>query len=460
MNDADWRSRVCWVVVHPDRPEVLALEQEGGLALPETELATKVWTADAAVILPAVAELVGFDVVLLCCVDEHEDEAARLLRATLMAAPRAAAPPRPDARWVGREELAGAAFQRHQQAMVAGVLDELAGGPAGPVRAPWAARGWFQAAEGWLRGSLDTLGNAATGPVRQLQVWELSCILRAPTTSGDVWFKASRDLPLFVNEAVLIRELAGLFPGHVPAPLAVDAERRWMALADFGPEVGWDAPAADREDVLATFARLQIQAASQVDRLLAAGCLDRRLPWLAAQAERWLPAVDETGRLPGIDAATWLSAGEAAELAAAGPRLAAMCGELAAAAVPATLLHGDLHLGNVAKGHDGYVFFDWTDACVAHPFLDMITIFHEEDDALRGRLRDAYLAEWTRFAPPDRLRRAWELAEPLGALHHAVSYRSIVANLDPPIDLHMMRSTAFWLRKVLAGLRQAPAAPG
>jgi hypothetical protein len=87
MNDADWRSRVCWVVVHPDRPEVLALEQEGGLALPETELATKVWTADAAAMLPAVAELVGFDVVLLCCVDEHEDEAARVLRATLMAAP-------------------------------------------------------------------------------------------------------------------------------------------------------------------------------------------------------------------------------------------------------------------------------------------------------------------------------------------------------------------------------------
>jgi hypothetical protein len=319
MNDADWRSRVSWVVVHPDRPEVLAVEQAGVLALPETELPAKVWTAEATAVLPAVGELVGFDVVLLCCVGEHEDEAARLLRATLMAAPRAAAPPGPGARWVGREDLAGAAFQHHDQPMVAGVLDELAGEPAGPDRAPWVARGWFQAAEGWLRGTLDTLGNAATGPVQQVQVWELSCILRAPTTAGDVWFKASRDLPLFVNEAVLIHELAGLFPDHVPAPLAIDAERRWMALADFGPEVGWDAPVAVREDVLGTFARLQIQAASQVDQLLGMGCLDRRLPWLAAQAERWLPAVDQTGRLPGIDAATWLSADEEAELAAAGP---------------------------------------------------------------------------------------------------------------------------------------------
>jgi hypothetical protein len=414
MDDSGWRSRIRWVVVHPDRPAVLLMERTGALALPETELPAKVWTADATAILPALRELVGFDAVLLGCVREHQDEAARVLAATLMATPREAAPPGPGARWAGREDLAGAAFPQHDQAMVAGVLDELAEGPAGSGRAPWAARGWFQAAEGWLRGSLDTLGDVATGPVQQVQLWELSCILRVPTVHGDVWFKASRDSPLFVNEAVLTRELAGLFPDHVPAPLAVDA----------------------------------------VDRLLGAGCLDRRLAWLSAQAEGWLPAVQETGRLAGIDAATWLSADEVAELAAAGPRLAAMCGELAAFAVPATLLHGDLHLSNVAKGPAGYLFFDWTDACVAHPFLDMITVFHEEDGALRDRLRDAYLAEWTRFEPPDRLRRAWELAEPLGALHHAVSYRSIVANLDPPIDLHMMQSTAYWLRKVIAGLRR------
>jgi aminoglycoside phosphotransferase (APT) family kinase protein len=123
-------------------------------------------------------------------------------------------------------------------------------------------------------------------------------------------------------------------------------------------------------------------------------------------------------------------------------------------------VHGDLHLSNVAHGPRGYLFFDWTDACVAHPFVDMISIFQEEEGALRDRLRDAYLTEWARFEPPDRLLRAWGLAEPLGALNHAVSYRSIVANLEPPIDLHMMQSTAYWLRKVIAGLRQAAGGRG
>ena len=266
------------------------VEQAGVLALPETELGAEVWTADATATLPALSELVGLDAVLLGCVSEHKDPSARVQQATLVAAPHDMAPLHPGARWVGRADFAGAALQHDEHAAVAaGILDELAGGPGGAGRAPWAAPGWFQAAERWLHGSLATLGYAATGPVQQLRAWELSCILRTPTAQGDVYFKAVRESPLFVNEAVVTRALAALFPDHVPAPLAIDAEHRWMALADFGAELGWDAPVEVREDVLRTFARLQIEAVSQVDRLLGAGCLDRRLAWLAAQAERWLP---------------------------------------------------------------------------------------------------------------------------------------------------------------------------
>jgi aminoglycoside phosphotransferase (APT) family kinase protein len=217
-------------------------------------------------------------------------------------------------------------------------------------------------------------------------------------------------------------------------------------------------PVAVREEVLRTFAGLQIDAASQVDRLLEAGCLDCRLGWLADQAERWLPAIEEAGRLRGIDAATWLSADELAELRAAVPRLTANCAQLAGYAIPPSLVHGDLHLGNVAQGPRGYVFFDWTDASVAHPFLDLLTFFQEDgeeiDGALRDRLCDAYLSEWTAFEPTERLRRAWQLAEPLGALHQALGYRSTVAELAP-VERHTAESTAYWLRKVLAGLRQA-----
>jgi hypothetical protein len=44
--------------------------------------------------------------------------------------------------------------------------------------------------------------------------------------------------------------------------------------------------------------------------------------------------------------------------------------------------------------------------------------------------------------------------EPTGALALTVGYRSIVANLEPSIDPHMMQSTAYWLRTVIAGPRR------
>jgi hypothetical protein len=325
---------------------------------------------------------------------------------------------------------------------------------------PWAQPRWFERAERWLRASSASLGYQPTGPVDRVQVWELSCVLRLPTARGDVYFKATADSPLFVNEGVVMGVLAGLFGDRVPRPLAVDAERRWMLLADVGEQLGGDehgagVPVEVGEDVLRAFARLQVDAVRHADRLLAAGFADRRLPRLAGEAARWLPEIEATGRLPGIDAATWLSAEEMAALRAAVPRLAACCGALAAYAVPPSLVHGDLHLSNVARGPRGYRFFDWSDTCVAHPFADAIIVLEEEDGARRDRLRDAYLSGWTAFEPAERLLRAWRLAEPLVALHQAVSYRSIVANLGPPIDRHMMQSTAWWLRKVLA----APALP-
>jgi hypothetical protein len=63
----------------------------------------------------------------------------------------------------------------------------------------------------------------------------------------------------------------------------------------------------------------------------------------------------------------------------------------------------------------------------------------------RARLRAAYLPAWSAFESPERLARAWELAVPLGALHQAVCYRSLVASLQPPTDLHLARSTAWCL---------------
>jgi aminoglycoside phosphotransferase (APT) family kinase protein len=112
-------------------------------------------------------------------------------------------------------------------------------------------------------------------------------------------------------------------------------------------------------------------------------------------------------------------------------------------------VHGDLHLSNVARRDGDYLFFDWTDACVTHPFLDLIDVFREEDAAARDALRDAYLSAWADFAARPELLRVWELAAPLAALNQAVSYRVIGASVEPGTTEQLEWALPYWLRLVL-----------
>ncbi len=279
-------------------------------------------------------------------------------------------------------------------------------------------------------------GTPCVGSVAQLKTWGISCVLRARTTAGDVYFKAASSGALFADEPALTAALAALYPTHVPLPLAIDRARGWMLLADVGPTLdaaaGGD-DAAVRAGWLGTFGQLQRAAAGQVDALLAVGGVDRRLQRLAAQVE---PLLGDTAALAGPDG---LDGAEIARLRALGPRLRAMCGALAGYGVPQTLVHGDLHSGNIAVRDGAYLYFDWTDGCVAHPFFDLPIVRYEAERAARGEgagegwpgLLEGYLAAWTAYERLERLREAWALAEPLGHLHQAISYWHICASLEP-----------------------------
>ena len=89
MSDDGWRARIRWVVVHPDREAVLVARRDGAVRLPEAEQPGQVWTADPAEVLPGLRDLLGADAVLLRCLEEDEDPADRVQRATLVAVPRA-----------------------------------------------------------------------------------------------------------------------------------------------------------------------------------------------------------------------------------------------------------------------------------------------------------------------------------------------------------------------------------
>lgn len=405
-----WRTTVRALVLHPTEPLLLDVP-------PELELPGRVQLPD---MLGAFRDR-GLDLVALA--EVREDADSDTLRGEVLLLTGLRGPEPAGARWVPPADDVVAALVRRATA------------PGEEPVQPWLRRDWLPAAEAWLRTVAEP-----TGPVVQHKVWDLSAVLSVPTAAGSIWLKSTVAAPLFADEARVTVALDRLFPGQVPRAVAVEPDRGWLALADFGPELGWQAPVADREEALRRFARLQQASVPHLVTLRAAGVRDRGLGWLA-------------GELPGrfrADALRRFEPGIADELAAAVPRLVALCEELAKYGVPDTLLHGDLHLGNVARGPDGgMLFFDWTDAAVGHPFVDVIAAGQGGSDAVRARLRDAYLAEWDAG-----LAGAWPVAEVLAAANQAVSYLSLEQFLrgDRPDPL-FGSFTGDWFRLVLDRLR-------
>jgi len=388
----------------------------------------------------ALASLTGVETVVVRAIERSADEERKVLDLGLELEPLGVAATAEGGIWTSPTELDEVPLSRDDSALVA----RYAADRPPPERPHWARRGWFSEAALWIEETLAARGRDTTAPIEQISSWCISSILRAVTDAGRVFFKATAPSPLFVDEGTVTRGLAAMFPGRVPTPIAIDPDRRWMLLDDFGPVVGWKADVETRVDVLSTFARMQLETTSRQDELLELGAFDRRPAWLASQILSLLDAPD-----------LGLEDDEREKLSALGPRFAEMCERLAAGAVPDALVHGDLHLSNVAGNGDGYVFFDWTDACLTHPFLDMLVVLFEEDAKLRPSLRDAYLGVWAEVAPEDELLELWALAEPLASLNQAVSYRSIIANVERGAAPEFDAMVPFFLRKALASSERA-----
>lgn len=435
MSDKRWISRVHGLIRDADGG-VLVLVSDDSATLPYAEIEGYA-DFELSKTREAFASLVGVDTVAVRPVARTADEESRVLDIALeleLLEPRTAS--RPEVDWLAPGDSAWYSLPARDREL----LERLFADEPPPERAPWARPGWFAEAAGWIEGSLAELGRPAIGPVEQVSSWCISSILRVPTATGNVFFKATARSPLFVDEGAVTRGLAGLLPENVPLPIALDADRRWMLLDDFGPPVGWKAPLETQVEVLTLFARLQLETSGRIDELMSLGALDRRLAWLAAQIES----------LPRAPGALGLDDEELERLDALVPDFVDSCARLAAGAVPDTLVHGDLHLDNVARGDGTYVFFDWTDACVTHPFLDLIAVIFEENRDLRHALQDAYLSVWEKVASREDLLELWRLAEPLAALNQAVSYRHILENVEPGTVHDLESMLPYFVRKALA----------
>ena len=381
----------------------------------------------------AFSELLGLDTVVIRPVARALDDKHNVVETALELELLGSAP---NGRWLGHDDAARDTLSPPDRELVEHVFADQ----GHPLRPRWAHPGWFSRTSDWLDGALGAIGRARTGPVEQVSNWCISSILRAPTADGDAYVKATAHLPLFVDEGAVTLGLAERFPGRIPVPRAVDGDERLMLLDDFGPIVGWKADNDAKLDVLARYAAMQVESASMRDDLIALGMFDRSPEWLAGAIGGLLADGDDT---------LGLEPAERERLDALLPTFLELCERLAAGPLPVTVVHGDLHLANVARGRDDYVFFDWTDASVGNPLMDMLLVFFEEIEALREAMRDIYLSAWIETGSRDELLDVWQLGQPLAALNQAISYRSIVDNVEPGTGDEMSPMLPWWLRKAL-----------
>ncbi len=431
----------------PGGRRFLVVERNGGPELP--------WVEAAMPYLPRVYQLnnalrerFGMEAITLYCAHYHKDYERRRKTGLYVVENHSTGWSPPEgARWAGEEVVQELRLPVEEfRPAIAQWLEEQRTGQVPALRAPWGRKGWYDGAVEWARESVEGLGLSLEGQLEQAKHWDISTVSRVPTSGGDYYFKAVPGI--FAHEPRITAELARLYPGIVPGPAAWterDGEG-WMLTASFGDTVIWDGNLPALEEALRLLAQVQIDSVGRLEHLLASGARDRDVRQLPGQ----VAALLDDDPSPSM-----LEAGEVERLRALLPAIERECEQLVSGPIPQTLVHGDFHGGNIALVDGRPLIFDWTDACIAHPFFDLATVLDTdnapESPGAAERLRDAYLGEWSAYGSPEELREAFAAAYRLAPLHHAVSYAHLNAIMEQATLADLGPSLPYFLGLFLKG---------
>ena len=310
--------------------------------------------------------------------------------------------------------------------------------PDDPLRQTWARPGGPAADLTWADNVLAAIGRPRVARAQQVRTWNLSSLWRLETTGGAAWLKVVP--PFFAHEGALLDALAG-GPVTVPRVLGRDGPR---SLLDEVPgDDRYDAPIAERLEMIDGLVRLQAAWSTRTDELLGLGLPDWRAPALshaiASLVER------EGDGLDGQDRAT---------LSAFVDGLPARFAALAACGLPDTLVHGDFHPGNVRGDGTTMTLLDWGDAGVGHPLLDQPAFLRDvPDPAVVATIRARWTDAWRTVVPGSDPKRAASLLAPVAAARQAVIYRRFLDGIETSEQPYHSADVPDWLHRTAAIVR-------
>jgi hypothetical protein len=276
------------------------------------------------------------------------------------------------------------------------------------ARADYARPGGPAESLRWAAGALAAVGRGPVTSSAQQRTWNLSAIWRLETPTGTVWLK---QVPrFFAHEPAVLRWLAGY---DVPPLLAADDAGR-MLLDHIDGEDLYGAGPAVRSAIAADMHRIQVAAAHRLGELRAIGVPYRSPAYLLA-------------RLPEI-----VTGHADPRLTTLVEDLPARLAEVAACGLPYTLVHGDLHPGNVRGHSEGpRTLIDWGDSSIGHPAFDILRLTDDVSDVDAARLTAEWADRWRADVPGCQPERAVDLLRPVAALRGAVVYNDFLAHIEP-----------------------------
>lgn len=429
------------ILPHATAGKILLISDKGGWVLPHF-IPVEHHFGVVSHINQVMQSLLGVEVTVLRCVYNHVNRAAKSVHRVYVLenhSPRWNPPAK--ACWVGAEELnyLTLVIPEHR-ALLKAWFAQMEKAEIAEKEVPWALPGWFDAARMWIYAQLERLEIKACFPIEQVKSWELACVLRLRTTVGTIYFKATPEL--FSQEPEFTRVLAKYYPDNLPRVLATNSEKHWILMQNVDGKPLQQFPDIQHwEAALREFAKIQIDSLKYLDIFVAKGWLELRLEHLYLLFKETRSWLDIWQFLPFVSP------------------LIAMLEKLANLRVPHTIVHGDLSPRNiyVTEKDKNYVYLDWSDSCISHPFFDLVRFLYEIEMDLpkyynnaRARLRNAYLEPWTIYEPMERLIPAFEQAsETLVSIYEAISDRQLLQKIETQFQWPNKTAVTFYIQRLL-----------
>jgi aminoglycoside phosphotransferase (APT) family kinase protein len=350
-------------------------------------------------------------------------------------------------RWVDPRDVIESLEPAEARSVVRRRMDRL-GRPRPAKEPPYARPGWFARPSAWMEERMTEAGLPVTESPRLAYQGPMGSVLKAGSNGQSTYLKWP--VPAFPHEAAISEALSRRAPDAVPMVIAAEPDQNWLLMLDHEGRPVENEAAERWIEGLQRHAALQRASLDWVHELPAAGGQTRSLQRLIAEIPTMLEDEEFAGKLAPDVREGWLTAV---------PRLLEACATLEALGIPDTLVHGDLHPGNiVVTPDDRYVVVDWSDGAVGNPFVDLATYLPRTKDLdLRVRLLDAYADAWAGILGRDQLDAATAVAMTVGCLYQVQTYLVLHAALDEPDAAIFDGAAAGWAKRALEALDRGPA---